>query len=124
MLYYNGLVKVLNFCITFMTIPLIMNVRSKDYKKKTVVWAILTVLFYMILVMAEIIKYGTPEVLDCVALIIFSVATVGGTLLVRAEEKEAERKFMERLKKDYKVVSVVLDENSITDVSEDAGKQQ
>lgn len=78
----------------------------------------------MILVMAEIIKYGTPEVLDCVALIIFSVATVGGTLLVRAEEKEAERKFMERLKKDYKVVSVVLDENSITDVSEDAGKQQ
>ncbi len=112
MLYYNGLVKVLNFCITFMTIPLIMNVRSKDYKKKTVVWAILTVL-YMILVMAEIIKYGTPEVLDCVALIIFSVATVGGTLLVRAEEKEAERKFMERLKKDYKVVSVVLDENSI-----------
>ena len=123
MLYYDGLVKVLNFCITFMTIPLIMNVRSKDYKKKTVVWAILTVL-YMILVMAEIIKYGTPEVLDCVALIIFSVATVGGTLLVRAEEKEAERKFMERLKKDYKVVSVVLDENSITDVSEDAGKQQ
>lgn len=122
MLYYDGLVKALNFCIILMLSFSVMNIGSKDYKRKTVIWAILTILF-MILVIVEITN-GTPKLIDCISLIIFLIATVSGTLLVRAEEREAEEKHTERLIKDYKIVSIVLNEISITDASEDVGKKQ
>ena len=122
MLYYDGLVKALNFCIILMLSFFVMNIGSKDYKRKTVIWAILTILF-MFLVIVEITN-GTPKLIDFISLIIFLIATVSGTLLVRAEEREAEEKHTERLIKDYKIVSIVLDEFSITDASEDVGKKQ